>query len=304
MSTSRSRRRAFTLFELLMVLALLMILFALMLPAIGKAKLSAARAQSQNNLKQIGLAVHNYHAAIGFLPPGCDDNHFSTAAHVLPFIEQDNLYKLIDFKKPVDDKANAQARQTVVRTFLNPMDEVRTVTMDAAPTNYLFCAGAKYPLKDNDGVFYLNSKVRFTDITDGTSNTIMTGETLKGDSMVRAVNMRRQHVALKKEALGELKEESGEKDWKDDKNIAADRCASWMDGRFLQGTFSGTRGLNDPRPDVTCGGEGGLSGLRSFTDGVNVGVCDGSVRYVKTPKVEIWRAMATRNGNEVLPNDF
>src|SRR5439155_16381676 len=136
----------------LMVLGVLMILFALLLPAVGKAKLAAARSQSQGNLKQIALALHSYHDSFRFLPPGCDDNHFSAAAHFLPFIEQDNLFKAIDFKKPVDDKANADIRKTMIRTFINPVDEVRTVTMDAGPTNYLYCAGAKYDLKDNDGL--------------------------------------------------------------------------------------------------------------------------------------------------------
>jgi hypothetical protein len=76
-----------------------------------------------------------------------------------------------------------------------------------------------------------------------------------------------------------------------------------MDGRFLQGTFTATRTLNDPKPDVNCGGLGGLSGLRSLSDGVSVGMCDGSVRYVnKKISLEVWQALATRNGGEVIPD--
>ena len=68
-----------------------------------------------------------------------------------------------------------------------------------------------------------------------------------------------------------IKDDTGVKDLENDKNIAADRCASWMDGRFLQGTFTGTRTINDDKPDVNCGGIGGLSALRSVdTDGVNI----------------------------------
>src|SRR6202042_2538474 len=133
---------------------------------------------------------------------------------------------------------------------------------DFGATNYLWCAGSKPSLADNNGIFYQNSKVKLTDITDGTSNTMMAGETLKGDGGVKATTVKRQHVLLKKEDLKDIKDDAGVKDWENNKNIAAERCASWMDGRFLQGTFTATRTLNDPKPDVNCAGLGGLSGLR------------------------------------------
>ena len=85
----------------------------------------------------------------------------------------------------------------------------------------------------------------------------------------------------------------------------ADRCASWMDGRFLQGTFTATRVANDPRPDVTCEGAGGLSGLRSLTDVITVAMGDGSVRSItRKHDIELWKALATRNGGETVPADF
>jgi hypothetical protein len=299
-------RRAFTLFQLLLILALLAILLGLLLPAVAKVRMAAARSQSANNLKQIALAVHNYESTYTVLPPGNDDNHFSVAAKLLPFIEQDNLFKLIDLKKPIDDKANAEARKAIIKVYQSPLDPILSVSMDYGATNYLFNAGAKYDLKDNDGIFYQDSKLKFTDITDGTSNTLLAGETLKGDGGVRAVNVRRQHVLLKKDALKDLTEESGVKEWKDDKHIAADRCASWMDGRFLQGTFAGNRMLNDPRPDVSCAGAGGLSGLRTLIGGSNVAICDGSVRFVSVNvKLDVIKALSTRAGGEVLnPDDY
>jgi hypothetical protein len=296
-------RRGLTLFQLLVVLALLVLLFALLLPAIAKARLAAARMQSQNNLRQIALAVHNYESSFGMMPPGVDANNFSAAARLLPFIEQDAVFQTIDLKKPVDDKANAAARKLLIRTFLNPLDAVRSVSMDYGATNYLFNAGSKPDLEDNDGVFYRDSKIKLANIPDGTSNTLMAGETLKGDGGVRAADVRRQHVLLKKEALKGLADEAGVKDWKDDKHVAADRCASWMDGRFLQGTFTGTRVLNDPRPDVSCGGAGGLSGLRSFQDHTNIALCDGSVRTInKNVGLKVWKNLASRNDGQVIPN--
>ena len=80
-----------------------------------------------------------------------------------------------------------------------------------------------------------------------------------GKPHVIAIDVRRQHVLLKKEDLKNTGANSGVKYFKDDKNIAGDRCASWMDGRFLQGTFNGRLRPNDERPDVSCGGVSGVS---------------------------------------------
>src|ERR1700722_1682801 len=190
------RRSAFTLFQLLTVLAILAFGFALFMPGVAKMRIMAARAQSTNNLKQIGLACHSYNDANGALPPGCNAQNFSAAVHLLPYIEQANVYQLIDLKKSVDDEATANARKIVIKTFLNPMDPVTTVKDDYGPTNYLFNAGSKPDLADNDGVFYRDSKIKLVDITDGTSNTLFTGETLKGDGGVKAVDVRRQYVLL------------------------------------------------------------------------------------------------------------
>src|SRR5262249_31642886 len=141
-------------------------------------------------------------------------------------------------------------------------------------------------------------------ILDGTSNTMMVGETLKGDGGAKAVDVRRQHVVLKKDALPNLKDDSGVQEFKDGKDVAGDRCARWMDGRFLQGTFTATRKPNDARPDVSCEGLGGLSALRSLNDSCQVAFCDGSVRSITANiSVETWRALATRNGGEVVNID-
>jgi prepilin-type processing-associated H-X9-DG protein len=256
-----------------------------------------------NNLKQIGLACHNYHDSYQVFPSGNDSENFSAAAYLLPFLEQDNVFKMINFKKPMADEANAKMRALQIKVFMSP-DE--SVTNDRfGPTNYLFSAGSKYDLKNNDGIFFQDSKTGIRDITDGTSNTIMTGETLRGDGSKTATDVKRQHVMLAKDKLEELKEESGVAEFKNNKNIAGDRCWSWMDGRFLQGTFTSTRAINDVKPDVSCDGLGGLSSLRSHRETVNVGFADGSVRAIhKKIKMETWKALGTRNGGEVIDSDF
>jgi type II secretory pathway pseudopilin PulG len=302
----RHSRPGFTLFQLLAVIAVIAILLGLLLPAVQKVREAAARISSSNNLKQIALAAHSYHDANNAFPPGCDAQNFSAAVHLLPYIEQDNLYKSIDLTKSVDDKANADARKVVIKTFLSPMDSVTKVKDEYGPTNYLFNAGSKTDLADNDGIFYRDSKITLADITDGTSNTLLAGETLKGDGGMKATDVRRQYVLLKKAALKDIKSNAGVEDFKDDKNIAGDRCASWMDGRFLQGTFTGTRVLNDPKPDVSCGGDGGLSGLRSLNQGVLVGMADGSVRFIseKANGVEpnVWKLLTSRNDGNPIPD--
>jgi type II secretory pathway pseudopilin PulG len=294
---SRPKRPGFTLFQLLLILAILLILLALLLPAVAKVRMAAARAQSQNNIKQMAIALHNYNDTYGKLPPGVDDNNFSAFSKLLPFIEQQNAYMLIDFKKSIDDKANAQARGLIFKVCLSPNDPIMSVKTEWGATNYLF----------NDLVFFLNSKSSIpATFQDGTSNTIIIGETLKGDGSTKATDVRRQCVLLKKEDLKGTGADTGVKYFKDNKNIAGDRCASWMDGRFLQGMFNGRLKPNDERPDVSCGGVSGVSALRSFNDNILVGMGDGSVRTISAGRIshETWKAAMTPNGGEVLGNDF
>ena len=292
--TSRNRP-AFTLFQLLVVLAILLILFALLLPAIFKARVNAERARKTNNLKQLVLGLHNYNDTYNLLPPGVDDNHFSATSKLLPFIEQQNVFMMIDFKKSIDDKANAAMRKVRIKTLLSPSDPIESVNEWGA-TNYLF----------NDKVFSLNSKSRIpASFPDGTSNTIAIGETLKGDGKTKATDVKRQYVLLKKEDLKGTGPNTGVKYFKDGKNIAGDRCASWMDGRFLQGTFNGRLMPNDERPDVSCGGVSGVSALRSRDEVVLVGLADGSARAVKnTISRETWEHAVDPADGFPLGNDW
>jgi prepilin-type processing-associated H-X9-DG protein len=254
-----------------------------------------------NNLKQIGLACHNYHDVNAAFPPGCDANDFSAAAYLLPYVEQANLFQQIDFKKPMTDEANTGARKTLIKMFLSDRDPLAPNHGEFGATNYLFNAGSKPDLLNNDGLFYRDSKTRIADVLDGLSNTIMTGETLRGDGGKVGADVRRQHVRLDKDALKNIADEAGVDDFKNNKNIAGDRCSSWMDGRFLQGTFTASRGLNDPKPDVNCEGFGGLSALRSLDTNFNALFADGSVRTL-SPKVtlQMWKALNTRAGGEVI----
>ncbi len=219
MSVSRStplRQRGFTLIELLVVIAIIAVLIALLLPAVQQAREAARRTQCRNNLKQIGLALHNYHDVANTMPPGwiaVDENrrhsaHEGTsgvgwAAMILPHLDQKNTYELFDSRLPLTDPANARFLSVQIPSYKCPSDpqplyfdiveEGGTTVLAQLPiANYIGCFGTEeldgcenspgdLPVMTNgqcqgNGVFYHNSKVNFRDITDGTSNTFMVGE--------------------------------------------------------------------------------------------------------------------------------
>jgi prepilin-type N-terminal cleavage/methylation domain-containing protein/prepilin-type processing-associated H-X9-DG protein len=182
-----SRRRAFTLIELLIVVGIIAVLIALLLPAIQAAREQARRAQCVNNLLQLGLAMGNYASTHAVLPPGVVNDtgpilslpagyHHGWAVQILPFIGQNNVYRRFNMQESVYAASNMTARDVHIATFLCPSDG------RPGPISYAGCHhDVEAPIAaDNHGVLYLNSHVRFDDITDGTGQTILLGELLQG----------------------------------------------------------------------------------------------------------------------------
>jgi hypothetical protein len=167
------------------------VMVALLLPAVQAAREAARRTQSQNNLQQIALALHNYHDVHRSFPAGTHpnadlkpDKRLSWQAEILPFLERKPVYDLIDFKKAFDDPANREAATTDIATFVNPsLGERRSGGFPVTEYVGLAGLGADGPMlpvtSPRAGVFAYDRVTRIRDITDGTSFTIMTAECVK-----------------------------------------------------------------------------------------------------------------------------
>jgi prepilin-type N-terminal cleavage/methylation domain-containing protein len=201
---AHSPPRAFTLVELLVVIAIIGILVALLLPAVQAAREAARRAQCSNHIKQWGLAAHNYHDSFQAFPMTNAQNYqpnaqgFSPQARLLPFIEQANLQGKLDFSQPaftgpfnalIPNPQFAAAFATPIKVALCPSDPAKVLNTGAGGTeysgiNYMVSMGSgtgtNYDLRwRTDGYVYENSGVKFGDITDGTSNTVLMSETVR-----------------------------------------------------------------------------------------------------------------------------
>jgi type II secretory pathway pseudopilin PulG len=178
--------------ELLVVIAIIGLLIALLLPAVQQARESARKTECLNNLKQIGVALHNYEQTHRLFPPGAVDLPgrailISWAARILDSVEQAQLYNRIDWNQSAW-YSGPSVYGAELPIYRCPSDPSRRAHPDWADINYVVCIGSDVSATAQKGVFGLNSSTGIRDVTDGTSNTMMIAEahngTVKRDALV------------------------------------------------------------------------------------------------------------------------
>ena len=334
------RRRAFTLIELLLVVAIIGILIALLLPALQICREAARRATCTNNLKQIGLALHNYESSNGSFPPGRVGFPmvFSAHAAILPYMDGSNLYNLINFSTAptfveppvVPYSQNVNAAMTRISMYLCPSDMGIVQGNSYACTNYVACTGSgstattRY-IRLGDGVMMdvkLRGVVKFRDVLDGLSNTVAFGEQTLGNGFSAGGNGSGSHPASVPPVNPELQVlnlTAAQNDTITGTDPSPANCvvgaagswagirgAKWMNGHFGDTLFN--HGLAPNSLQFDCGNNShnaGLTAARSRHEGgVAALMCDGAVRFVsENVDLGLWQGLATKQGGEVL-GDF
>ena len=317
----RSDRRGFTLIELLVVIAVMAILIALLLPAVQRAREAARRSQCKNNLKQIGLALQNYHDSNGAFPPAIclpsDDGAWSAQTRLLAYLEKGTLYKQINFRQHYSGQPNVI--QTRVATYLCPSEINDRQSLEDGlaqyPINYGVNEGSwlvydpSRPTQSNDGAFGPNSRISMASFTDGTSSTLMLSEVKAFQAIVKGSPVPSIAPPTVPTVIGTL----GGSGSFDPENGHTE----WVEGRVHQTGFTTTFVPNTLVPyttggatydlDYTAAEEGESSSptyaaitSRSHHSGIVHSVlADGSVKSISNNiSLTIWRALGTRCGRE------
>ncbi len=290
----QSLRAAFTLIELLVVIAIIAILIGLLVPAVQKVRAAAARTQCANNLKQVGLALHNYHDTNKKFPTANSPVFGSAFTHILPFVEQDNIRKVYDTNLPPTSPPNSTVTMLPIQIYICP-SMVAPPSPPAAYTthyaSYAVCIGSNEawaPPPDNGAIVRSNNTgspvildqgKRLTDLTDGTSTTFLVGE--MGYQL-------KDYLFASGPFAGSPR--GGNTSW-----AFGYTSYSFGSTKVMMNTVGPTTGLLDR-----------LQTFRSdHTGGCNFLFADGSVHFLSNGiDLTTYRALGTRAGGEILSNNY
>lgn len=315
----------FSLVELLVVIAIIGILVGLLIPAIQSSRAASQRTSCANQLRQLGIASHNYESAHGHFPSGsvakefpADPQHvwtfyrWSALAQLTPYLENTAVYNALDLSVPLYGSnfgvrpENAVAVNAFVPEFLCPADQPRRLSEGFGPTSYAACAGSGIgggTPRDTDGMFFVNSATRVSQITDGASKTASFSESILGDPQT---NNHDPQTEYKFSFLAPVSEPMcrGTVQW----NVSDPRGFAWANGEFRTALYNHRMTPNSTTPDcmgVQIGGTaqtrytpyGWRTARSRHPGGANVALADGSLRFVGDEiDPVVWEAMSTTAG--------
>jgi len=333
-------RRGFTLVELLVVIAIIGVLIALLLPAIQAAREAARRSQCANNLKQLAVAMHNFESGRRVYPPSMTWSRtisdaggaWSAQARVLPYLEEGNLYRHVKLGVDYDDTLMPDGTKLMtnrIAPFMCPSEPNDVLNApggepDSYPVNYAVNLGVWMVYDPNTnrggaGAFFPNARLKHGDFTDGTAKTLLASEVKTYAPYFR--NSGKATAALPGVAdicalAGEakmgpsLQDNSGHSEWVDGKVHQSGFTAAFTPNTQVSCTQGGANYDVDftnqrERSSLTIVTYAAVTARSAHAGGVNAVLMDGSLHFISdTIALDTWRALATRNGGEIMPSGF
>ncbi|QDU04848.1 DUF1559 domain-containing protein [Gimesia chilikensis] len=311
------KKRGFTLIELLVVIAIIAILIALLLPAVQQAREAARRSQCKNNLKQIGLALHNYHDNFQCFPPGDIRRTYGSGVQswvtsqlgwiprILPFLDQAPLYNQINWEMEhgVSAVPNSDIRREKLPVLRCPSDSSRQPDGNYGPTNYMACRSLALTSdtlvsnitgsnQDVNSMFRMNNSVRIRDVEDGTTNTMMVSETFASAPMCSELPTNNSCATTCATEYN-------------NSTTGSQQGYSWFYASLYQSHYYCTVYTpNSKIPDCGAGSSSTnalLSARSKHVGGVHVLLADGSIRFASdNVDINIWRNLGNYNDANVL----